>query len=320
LTPDSSPASNDWILSVTSSNVANGGLPSVYRANGKSLKTQNGDTFNILPNKLCINCWNDEVSDFEFAELIVSNVNGNGSPTMADIITLETYFADKYGLTMDKEWTPKCNACDVGKYYDTSSLSCLSCPTGTSTPAVGSVGSSSCLPLCPSGSYSSTGGVQPVGGTCTPCEAGKVQEYPGQTSCHAAFCANKGLNIKFQNLPKLEHLFLAGDLNANNKQDSLYDSQSSAAINVVSGVSGACTKSFSTAGANGAKYAFPIIAGTPDCKLVFTDKQYNAGYTIAHLSRYSGFNRNRLLTADPAQNWLSGHFAGYAGEGYHEGT
>ena len=314
MTDDKSPTNTDWILSVTTPNVQDG-LASMYRVNGKNLKIKSEDQFQSLPNKLCINCYKggSERSDFQLAEIMVVI----GTFTMADIDVIETYFANKYGLTMDKDWKPSCASCDQGKYYDKISGSCLSCPAGTSTPAAGSVGSSSCALLCLPGSYSANG-LNPVETPCTPCEEGKFQQYPGKTSCHAPLCTDSVLAKSLVGI-KIAKQFSAEDLDKTAK-NTLFDRANSVSpLNAVSGTPGACKKSLSTAGSNGATTSFPIITGNLECKLVFTDKQYDNGYIVAHLARYSGNLRQRVLTSGE-KNWLSGHFGYKQNQCFHEGS
>jgi len=218
----------DWVLSVTTPNVQNG-LASMYRGNGKNRKAKSEDSFHSLPNRLCVNCNNNERSDFELAEIMVVI----GTFTMADINVIETYFANKYGLTMDKDWKPSCASCDQGKYFDKFSDSCLSCPTGTSTPASGSVGLSSCAPLCLPGSYSASG-LKPVDKPCTPCEEGKFQQYPGKTSCQAPLCTNSILAKSLLGI-KIVKQYSAEDLDATAKNTLIDRANSVNPLNAVSG-------------------------------------------------------------------------------------
>jgi len=165
----------EWILSVTTPNAPNGGSKSVFRVNGKNLKIQNptdtNSNSNILPNNVCINCFRDELSDFELAEVIIID-----STADKDIInTLEAYFANKYGLTMDEQWKPTCIACEAGKSSTTGESCDITCPAGTfSTVADSAKG----CQKCPVGSYSNADTISGLSG-CTLAPAGYYTATPG---------------------------------------------------------------------------------------------------------------------------------------------
>jgi len=121
---------------------------------------------------------------------------------------------------------------------------------------------------------------------------------------------------------KMERQFSAEDFDASafTLFDRIHGKIRSSKLNAYAGTPGACTKTGSTSGANGATKSFATISGTPACKLVFTNQQYDNGYIVAHLARYSGSNKKRILTSDPERNWLSGHWNSHSSVCYHDRT
>jgi hypothetical protein len=70
-------------------------------------------------------------------------------------------------------------------------------------------------------------------------------------------------------------------------------------------------------GHNGATENFPIIRGTPNTQIYFTNAVINA-YTLIYICRYNGNGGNRILNGNVG-NWLSGFHGDRSGVAYHEG-
>jgi uncharacterized repeat protein (TIGR02543 family) len=77
------------------------------------------------------------------------------------------------------------------------------------------------------------------------------------------------------------------------------------------------TKVTNSAGSNGSSKTFPAVQGSTADGIVLGNGALT-NYTLCHVARYAGTNRNRLF-AGTAGNWLSGFWSGATGVAYHEG-
>ena len=70
-------------------------------------------------------------------------------------------------------------------------------------------------------------------------------------------------------------------------------------------------------GQNGASKIFPIIRGTPNTQISFTQSELDV-YTLIYICRYCGPKKDRIIVGKNS-NWISGFWNGKSGIAYHEG-
>lgn len=69
---------------------------------------------------------------------------------------------------------------------------------------------------------------------------------------------------------------------------------------------------------NGASKTFNTLQGGINDGILFPSDVLPSTYTLFHVTRYNGSNRNRIVTG-LGNNWLSGHWSQESGVAYHEG-
>lgn len=123
------------------------------------------------------------------------------------------------------------------------------------------------------------------------------------------------LNMSYKGLPLKPPITsgLVGYYNADSSLDNVYWRDLSGSGNHGSWTG---TVSKEIGGINGYDYMY----GGTSTKVVFPSAILPSTFTLFHLTRYNGANRKRIFTSTvTGYNWLSGHWNGLSGVGYHEG-